>query len=51
VLLAERGVEVFTNISGIVRIEFDPTSFETVFEPLRVEIEEALSSLSILPRS
>jgi predicted nucleotide-binding protein len=36
VLLAEKGVEVFTNISGIVRIEFDPTSFETVFEPLRV---------------
>lgn len=43
VLLAERGVEVFTNISGIVRIEFDSGSFETVFEPLRIEIGETLS--------
>jgi predicted nucleotide-binding protein len=44
VLLAERGLEMFTNISGIVRIEFDVLSFETVFEPLRIEIDEALSS-------
>ena len=44
VLLAERGLELFTNISGIVRVEFDALSFETVFEPLRIEIDEALSS-------
>jgi len=42
VLLAERGVETFTNISGIVRLEFEPDHFEEVFEPLRVEIEAAL---------
>lgn len=41
VLLAERGVEFFSNISGIVRIEFDAANFETVFEPLRIEIEES----------
>ena len=39
VLLAERGVELFSNISGIVRIDF-----ESVFDPLRLEIEG--SSLS-----
>jgi predicted nucleotide-binding protein len=39
VLLAERGVELFTNISGIVRIEFEPGHFESIFDPLRLEIE------------
>lgn len=39
ILVAERGVELFTNISGIVRIEFEPNHFETVFEKLRVELE------------
>lgn len=44
VLLAEKGVETFSNISGIVRIEFDADNFETVFEPLRIEIEDALTT-------
>jgi predicted nucleotide-binding protein len=44
VLLAERGVEVFSNISGIVRIEFEPDHFTEVFEPLRLEIEAAISN-------
>lgn len=42
VLLAERGVEVFTNISGIVRIDFDAEHFSEIFEPLRIEIEAAM---------
>ena len=41
VLLAEEGVELFSNISGIIRIEFDPDHFEEVFEPLRQEVEAA----------
>lgn len=41
VLLAEEGVELFSNISGIIRIEFAPDHFEEVFEPLRREIEAA----------
>jgi predicted nucleotide-binding protein len=44
VLLAETGVETFSNISGIVRIEFDAQHFETAFEPLRIEIEAALAT-------
>ena len=44
VLLAERGVELFSNISGIVRIDLEPAHFESVFDPLRREIES--SSLS-----
>lgn len=39
VLLAERGVELFSNISGIVRMDFEPVHFESVFDPLRLEIE------------
>jgi DNA-binding NarL/FixJ family response regulator len=42
VLLAEHGVEVFSNISGIVRIEFEPNHFSEAFEDLRREIEAAL---------
>ena len=41
VLLAERDVEVFSNISGIVRIDFEADHFADVFEPLRSEIEAA----------
>ena len=41
VLLAERGVELFSNISGIVRIDFEPGHFESIFDPLRLEIEES----------
>lgn len=38
VLLAEHGVELFTNITGIKIVEFDPSHFEAVFEPLRAEL-------------
>ncbi|EMI20875.1 Signal transduction response regulator, receiver region domain protein [Rhodopirellula maiorica SM1] len=41
-LLAEKGVEMFSNISGIVRIEFDADHFESVFEPLRIELDATL---------
>lgn len=47
VLLAERGVELFSNISGIMRIEFEPAHFESIFDPLRREIE----SSSLFPGS
>lgn len=42
VLLAERGIELFTNISGIIRIEFEPNHFEQCYEPLRIEIESSV---------
>jgi predicted nucleotide-binding protein len=42
VLLAERGVELFSNISGIVRIDFDQNSFEAAFEALRLNIADSL---------
>lgn len=42
ILLAEQGVEIFSNISGIVRIEFESDKFESVYEPIRVEIESVL---------
>ncbi len=46
VLLAERGIELFTNISGIIRIEFEPEHFEECYEPLRKELESsALAAL------
>jgi len=35
---AERGLELFTNISGIIRIEFDLDHFEEIFESLRAEL-------------
>jgi predicted nucleotide-binding protein len=46
VLLAERGVELFSNISGIVRIEFELGHFESIFDPLRLEIEQSSVSAS-----
>jgi predicted nucleotide-binding protein len=39
ILLAEEGVELFTNISGIVRINFDAEHFEEVFEEIRNDLE------------
>jgi CheY-like chemotaxis protein len=39
VLLAERGIELFTNISGIIRIEFEAEHFEECYEPLRNELD------------
>ncbi len=44
VVLAERGVELFSNISGIVRIEFDLYSFESIYEPLRIEFQAAFQT-------
>lgn len=41
VLLAERGIELFTNISGIIRIEFEAQHFEECYEPLRNELESS----------
>ena len=39
ILLQEEGVESFTNISGIVYIQFNRDHFPEVFEPLRNELE------------
>lgn len=38
ILLCEHGVEIFSNISGIVRIEFSPDHFEEAYEDLRREL-------------
>jgi predicted nucleotide-binding protein len=38
ILLVEEGVELFSNISGIVYIRFDPNNFDAAFESLRLEI-------------
>jgi CheY-like chemotaxis protein len=40
-LLCEHGVEIFSNISGIIRIEFDSDHFEECFELIRIELEAA----------
>jgi CheY-like chemotaxis protein len=48
VLLAERGVELFTNISGIVRVEFDPQHFDSSFEELRREMQSAFPGEPVL---
>lgn len=39
VLLCEQGVEIFSNISGILRIEFSAEHFEQVYEDLRRELK------------
>jgi DNA-binding response OmpR family regulator len=41
VLMVEQGVELFTNISGIIYIEFVKDNFESAFESLRTEFDEA----------
>jgi predicted nucleotide-binding protein len=38
ILLVEEGLELFSNISGIVYIRFDPNNFDAAFESLRLEI-------------
>lgn len=38
ILLVEEGVELFSNISGIVYIRFHPNNFSAAFESLRLEI-------------
>ena len=40
ILLAEKGVELFTNISGILRIEFERNHFEEAFEQIRRELKQ-----------
>jgi predicted nucleotide-binding protein len=40
-LLCERGVEIFSNISGIIRVDYESGHIEEVFEVLRVELEAA----------
>jgi predicted nucleotide-binding protein len=37
-LVTETGLDLFSNISGILRIEFDPAHFEEVFEALRTDL-------------
>ena len=38
VLIAESGVELFSNISGIIRLTFESDHFDEILEPLRLEI-------------
>lgn len=38
ILLCERDIDLFSNISGIVRIDFDANHFEEVFESLRANL-------------
>lgn len=38
ILLCEHGVEIFSNISGILRIEFTTSHFEEIYENLRREL-------------
>ena len=38
-MLCERGVELLSNISGIMRIEFDVTHFEAVYDAIRMELD------------
>lgn len=40
VLLVEEGLELFSNVSGIVYIHFDPNNFNAAFESLRLEIAD-----------
>jgi predicted nucleotide-binding protein len=40
-LICEKGVEIFSNISGIIRLEFQEGHIEEVFEPIRIELEAA----------
>ena len=42
ILLCEEGVELFTNISGIVSIQFDRKHFPEVFEQLREELHSGI---------
>lgn len=39
ILLREQGVEIFSNISGILRIEFTSSHFEEIYDTLRRELE------------
>lgn len=41
ILLCEKGVELFSNISGIMRIDFEATHFEAVYDSIRMELEFA----------
>lgn len=39
ILICEKGVDLFSNISGILRIEFDTNHFEAVYDSIRIEFE------------
>jgi predicted nucleotide-binding protein len=39
ILVAESGVEIFSNISGIMRLDFEKNHFNEVLESLRIELE------------
>lgn len=39
ILLCEKGIDLFSNISGIMRIEFEATHFEAVYDSIRMELE------------
>lgn len=39
ILLCEKGVDLFSNISGIMRIEFEANYFEAVYDSIRMELE------------
>lgn len=40
-LLVQKGVELFSNIGGVVSLRFNDTDVESVFEELRKELEDA----------
>ena len=42
ILLCEKGVDLFSNISGILRIEFEAEHFEEVYDSLRIEFETTI---------
>lgn len=39
ILICEKGVDIFSNISGIMRIEFEADHFEAVYDSIRRELE------------
>lgn len=39
ILIAESGIEIFSNISGIIRLDFEENHFNEVLELLRIELE------------
>ena len=50
ILLIEKGIERFDNISGIVCTEFDKNNFEACFDRLRIELSDFHQHLDLTPR-
>ena len=50
ILLIEKGIERFSNISGIVCTEFDKNNFEACFDRLRIELSEFEQRLDLTPQ-